>query len=208
MTTAGCIYVDIDDCLAQTARMFAKVFEQEHGRRVDLEEIESFDLGVSLGLTPESLDDFMKSVHRPEVLAEIEPMEGAIEALAAWVDRGYEVAVVTGRPPATEAVSRRWLTEQRVPHHSLTFLDKYSWSEDLFSGSQAISMDELSRRSFSLVVEDSAEVARRLAGVLDAPVALFDRPWNRSVPKPEDELKGRIFRCRDWQDIGERFSRP
>ena len=206
--TAGCIYVDIDDCLGQTARMFAKVFEQEYGRRVDLEEIESFDLGVSLGLTPESLDDFMKSVHRPELLAEIQPMNGAVETLAAWVDRGYEVAVVTGRPPGTEAVSRQWLTERGVPHHSLTFLDKYSWSEDLFSGSQAISMEELSRRSFSLVVEDSAEVARRLASVLDAPVALLDRPWNRSSPRPEDEFEGRIFRCRDWQDIGERFSRP
>ncbi|MGB5660433.1 MAG: bifunctional metallophosphatase/5'-nucleotidase [Thermoanaerobaculia bacterium] len=206
--TSGCIYVDIDDCLGQTARMFAKVFEQEYGRRVDVEEIESFDLGVSLGLTPESLDDFMKSVHRPEVLAEIQPMNGAVETLAAWVDRGYEVAVVTGRPPGTEAVSRQWLTERGVPHHSLTFLDKYSWSEDLFGGSQAISMEELSRRSFSLVVEDSAEVARRLASVLDAPVALLDRPWNRSSPRPEDELKGRIFRCRDWQDIGERFSRP
>ena len=206
--TVGCIYVDIDDCLGHTARMFARVFEQEYGRRVDLEEIESFDLGVSLGLSPESLDDFMKSVHRPEVLREIEPMEGAVEALAAWVDRCYEVAVVTGRPPGTEAVSRRWLTDQGVPHHSLTFLAKYSWSEDLFSGSQALSMEELARRSFSLVVEDSAEVARRLAAVLDAPVALLDRPWNRSSPKPEDDLKGRIFRCRDWQDIAERFSRP
>jgi len=205
---AGCIYVDIDDVLAQTARAFARVFEQEYGRRIDLEEIESFDLGVSLGLSPASLDDFMKSVHRPEVLAEIEPMDGAVEVLAAWVDRGYEVAVVTGRPPGTEAVSREWLTKQEVPHHSLTFLDKYSWSEDLFSGSQAISIEELSRRSFSLVVEDSAEVACRLAGVLEAPVALLDRPWNRSSPRPEDELKGRIFRCRDWQDIGERFSQP
>ena len=205
---AGCIYVDIDDVLAQTARAFARVFEQEYGRRIDLEEIESFDLGVSLGLSPESLDDFMKSVHRPEVLAEIEPMEGAVEVLAAWVDRGYEVAVVTGRPPGTEAVSREWLSKQEVPHHSLTFLDKYSWSEDLFSGSQAISIEELSRRSFSLVVEDSAEVACRLAGALDAPVALLDRPWNRSSPRPEDELKGRIFRCRDWQDVAERFSQP
>ncbi len=205
---AGCIYVDIDDVLAQTARAFARVFEQEYGRRIDLEEIESFDLGVSLGLSPASLDDFMKSVHRPEVLAEIEPMEGAVEVLAAWVDRGYEVAVVTGRPPGTEAVSREWLSKQEVPHHSLTFLDKYSWSEDLFSGSQAISIEELSRRSFSLVVEDSAEVACRLAGALEAPVALLDRPWNRSSPRPEDELKGRIFRCRDWQDIGERFAQP
>lgn len=205
---AGCIYVDIDDVLAQTARAFARVFEQEYGRRIDLEEIESFDLGVSLGLSPASLDDFMKSVHRPEVLAEIEPMEGAVEVLAAWVDRGYEVAVVTGRPPGTEAVSRQWLCKQEVPHHSLIFLDKYSWSEDLFSGSQAISIEELSRRSFSLVVEDSAEVACRLAGALDAPVALLDRPWNRSSPRPEDELKGRIFRCRDWQDIAERFSQP
>ena len=208
MTIAGCIYVDIDDVLAQTARAFARVFEQEYGRRIDLEEIASFDLGVSLGLSPASLDDFMKSVHRPEVLAGFHPEQIYVEVLAAWVDRGYEVAVVTGRPPGTEAVSRQWLSKQEVPHHSLIFLDKYSWSEDLFSGSQAISIEELSYRSFSLVVEDSAEVACRLADALDAPVALLDRPWNRSSPRPEDEFKGRIFRCRDWQDIAERFSQP
>ena len=208
MKSARCIYVDMDDVIGQTARTFAKVFEREYGRRVDLEEIESFDLGLSLGLSPESLDSFMKSVHRPEVLAEIEPMEGAIEALAAWVSRGYEVDVVTGRPPETEAVSRQWLAAWDVPHHSLTFLDKYSWSDELFSGSRAISMAELSRRPFSLVVEDSAEVARRIAGVLDAPVALLDRPWNRSSPKPEEEFDGRIFRCHDWQELSERFSQP
>lgn len=208
MTTAGCIYVDMDDVIGQTARTFAKVFEREYGRKIDLEEIESFDLGVSLGLSPESLDDFMKSVHRAEVLAEIEPMEGAIEALATWVEQGYEVAVVTGRPPETEAVSRQWLAEQKVPHHSLTFLDKYSWSDDLFSGSRAVSMAELSQRSFRLVVEDSAEVAKRLAAILDAPVALLDRPWNRGSPKPEEEFEGQIYRCRDWQDLRERFSRP
>jgi uncharacterized HAD superfamily protein len=198
----------MDDVIGQTARTFAKVFERDYGRTIDLEEIESFDLGISLGLSPESLDEFMKSVHRSEVLAEIEPMEGAIEALAAWVENGYEVVVVTGRPPETETVSREWLAEQKVPHHSLIFLDKYSWSEDLFSGSPAVSMAELSQRSFRLIVEDSAEVAKRLAGILDAPVALLDRPWNRSSPKPEDEFEGRIFRCRDWQDLCERFSRP
>lgn len=208
MKAAGCIYVDMDDVLGQTARTFAKVFEREHGRRVDLEEIQSFDLGVSLGLSPAALDDFMQSVHRPEVLAEIEPMEGAVAALTAWVELGYEVAVVTGRPPRTEEVSRQWLTEQGMPHHSLTFLDKYAWPEELSGGSRAISVEELARRSFSLVVEDSAEVARRLAAALGAPVVLLDRPWNRSAPRPEVDLKGQVFRCRDWQDISERFSRP
>ena len=208
MTNAGCIYVDLDDVLGQTALRFAEVFEQEYGRKIELEEIESFDLGLSLGLSPEELNDFMKSVHRPEVLAGIAPMGGAIEALSDWVEHGYEVAVVTGRPPETEAVSRRWLADREVPHHSLIFLDKYSWSDELFSGSRALSMAELSRRSFRLVVEDSAEVARRLAGVMETPVALLDRPWNRSSPKPEEEFEGRIFRCRDWQDLHARFSLP
>ena len=198
----------MDDVLGQTARTFTRVFEQEHGRRVDLEEIESFDLGVSLGLSRTSLDEFMKSVHRPEVLAEIEPMEGAVSALTAWVELGYEVAVVTGRPPRTEEVSRQWLAQQGMPHHSLIFLDKYGWPDDMFGGSEAISFEELALRSFSLIVEDSAEVARRLAGVLDAPVVLLDRPWNRSAPRPEVDLEGQVFRCRDWQDISQRFSRP
>ncbi len=86
MKAAGCIYVDMDDVLGQTARTFARVFEQEHGRKVDLEEIESFDLGVSLGLSRANLEEFMKSVHRPEVLADIEPMEGAVSTLTAEGD--------------------------------------------------------------------------------------------------------------------------
>ena len=104
MKAAGCIYVDMDDVLGQTARTFAKVFEREHGRRVDLEEIQSFDLGVSLGLSPAALDDFMQSVHRPEVLAEIEPMEGAVAALTAWHTTNPRIAAASatdGAPSST-----------------------------------------------------------------------------------------------------------
>lgn len=208
MTGNGSIYVDLDDVLGQTAKAFLGVLQREFEKSVDFEAIESFDLGKSLGLSEDALKVFMKSVHRPEVLSAIEPMQGAAKALGAWVDRGYEVSVVTGRPTATEAVSRRWLGASGLPHHNLTFLDKYSWSEEFLSETPALSLEELTRRPFRLAVEDSGEVALRLADTLAAPVVLMDRPWNRAAAVAAAEAAGKIYRCRDWQEIQERFPNP
>ena len=202
------IYVDLDDVLAETGRAFLRVLESEFGKRVDWNEIHDYDLGVSLGLGEEELTEFMHAVHRPEVLASVVPMGGALAALAAWVEGGYDIEVVTGRPGATEGISRQWLRDHQIPHHSLIHVDKYAWEEELLGTSSGVPLGRLAGNGYRLAVEDSAEVAIRLSEILDAPVAVLDRPWNRRRLDEFGDAEGRIVRCESWAEIRERFPAP
>jgi uncharacterized HAD superfamily protein len=200
------IYVDLDDVLCETARAFLGILRRDYGKTVDFEDIAWFDLGRSFGLEPPELDEFMRTVHEPEVLGSMEPVDGAVEVLEDWVAAGYEVAVVTGRPSSTYDVSREWLAEAGVPNRSLTFVDKYSrlgWPND---GPSVVPLSELGRTQYCLAVEDSADMARFLAGELGLQVLLFDRPWNRRPPPSVGaEATGEIHRCNNWREIAERF---
>lgn len=55
---------------------------------------------------------------------------------------------------------------------------------------------------FDFAVEDSLEMAVRLAAEAEIQVALVDRPWNRAVPALPPGVAERIVRCRDWDDVG------
>ena len=188
--------------------MFLDLLEREFDRRVEYEAIVAYDLGRSLDLNQDELDEFMVAVHRSEALLSIKPMQGAIDALEVWVEAGYTIEVVTGRPTVTAEVSQEWLNTAGVPHDALTFVDKYAWKENVFTGNSALPLHELPESGYCLAVEDSASVASRLATHMDAAVVLIDKPWNRDELVENDHEEGRITRCMDWEDISERFCLP
>ena len=209
MASARRIYVDLDDVLAQTGRMFLGVLAEEFGKRVAFEEIRSYHLGVSFALQTDELAEFMRLAHEPEALGSIEPMPGAAEALAAWRAAGYEVFVVTGRPPATRQATLAWLERHALPHDEFHFLDKYSryYRDEHGAPDGALHLDDLPGLDLCLAVEDFPGTCEHLSRELGVPVALFDRPWNREVEAPGGTA-GAIVRCRDWPEIGRRFPRP
>ena len=146
----------------------------------------------------------MHEAHLPERLEAVEPMAGAVPALEAWRESGYEIAVMTGRPPRTEALSRRWLARRDIPHDSLQSVDKYGRSGlyEADDPDSVVALADLPADGFSLAVEDHLEIATRLAQQLTAPVALLDRPWNRYAESPG------VTRFRDWGEIYARFPEP
>ena len=208
MSSGSQIYVDLDDVLSETGRTFLHVLSREFGKEIQWDDVHDYDLGVSLGMDESMLTEFMHAVHRPEVLASVETMPGALEALGKWVEQGYEIEVVTGRPKSTEEVSRQWLQEKEMPHHSLIHVDKYAWEEELLGTSAGVPLTRLAGSGYRLAVEDSAEVAIHLADIVDAPVVVLDRPWNRRRLEEESNLDGRIVRCKNWQEIIDRFPAP
>lgn len=208
MSSGSQIYVDLDDVLSETGRTFLHVLSREFGKEIEWDDVHDYDLGVSLGMDESMLTEFMHAVHRPEVLASVETMPGALEALGKWVEQGYEIEVVTGRPKSTEEVSRQWLQEKEMPHHSLIHVDKYAWEEELLGTSAGVPLMQLSGNGYCLAVEDSAEVAIHLTEILDAPVAVLDRPWNRQRLDDYPNADGRIVRCDNWQEIFDRFPAP
>ena len=208
MADAGRIYVDLDDVLAQTIPSLVALLERHFGRRVEIEDVVHFDLGRSFGLDPDELVEFMRLVHEPQVLAALEPKPGAVPTLTSWIERGYAVAVMTGRPPSAASASRRWLREHRIPHTSFACIDKYAREDWAGPAGRALSLDELAGLDFALAVEDSLEVAKLLVERCGVPVALMDRPWNRDLSGLGPATRASIVRCHDWAELAERFPNP
>ncbi len=190
--------------------MFLGVLAERFGRSVPFEEIRSYHLGDSFALAADELDEFMRLAHLPEALASVEPMPGAVEALADWRQRGYEVFVVTGRPPATLEDTLSWLDRHGMTYAEFHFLDKYS---EYYSGRPAegtLCLADLPGLDFCLAVEDFPGTAQHLADKVGVPVALFDRPWNRAVEARGEDCDegGPLVRCRGWAEIVRRFPAP
>lgn len=200
------IYIDLDDVLCETALEFASLLEKRYGRKVDFNQITSFDLGTSFTLTPSELEEFLSAAHEPKILEVLKPVEGALDAVKVWHDKGYEIHVVTGRPTSTFEASKQWLTRHEVPHTSLTFVDKYSRHNSNNAQIQPVPLSQLSEVGFCFAVEDSPTFADYLVKTLNVRVALFDRPWNR-VFTPEGDISDRIIRCRGWEDVIHNFGR-
>ena len=188
------IYVDFDDVLCHTARHFLLIVEREFGKKIGYQQLTNFDVGHSCGLTADERDELYRIVHRPDELLRMTPVTEAKDVLRQWETQGFEIAIVTGRPPDSTEVSLEWLAKHQISHSSFTVVDKYSRFAIL--NTNAISLTELSKRRFCLAVEDSLPMAHFLAGEMNVPVALIDRPWNRS-----DVEHSRIGRYGDWLAI-------
>jgi uncharacterized HAD superfamily protein len=194
------IYVDFDDVLCATARHFLAVVEREFDKRIAYDELTDFDIGTSCGLRPEETAELYRIVHRPDELMQMAPIDGAIAALRQWADSGYEIAIVTGRPPESYEPSLAWLDRYRVPHQSFSMVDKYSRFRT--DNTVAIRLDELARREYCWAVEDSLPMAQFLATQMKLPVALIDCPWNRAA---EDHVN--VGRYAEWQTLATQMPR-
>jgi uncharacterized HAD superfamily protein len=197
------IYVDIDDVLSETIERLVDLLELVHERRVDLDAVEHFDLEKSFGLDPAQLDAFMERAHDDDVILSIAPMFGAADVLSRWDAAGHRITLVTGRPPKTNAASRLWLDTHDFTHETLHHLDKWNRPRWNLDGLPALRFDDIPEFEFDFAVEDSLDTAVRLIEEFEIPVALMDRPWNRSVESVSKKTRGSLIRCSDWTQIAE-----
>ncbi len=171
-----------------------------YGRDVSLEDLHTWDLGVSLGLAEHEVQPFMDRVHAPETLGAMALIDGAREALHRIGALGFEVHIVTGRPPSTAATTRDWLRARKVPHDVLIHVDKYGHNVASSAECRVLALGDLAHKAYAFAVEDSGETAVYLAGK-GVPVALMDRPWNRGVEVRAAEERKLISRYSDWSGV-------
>ena len=196
------IYVDFDDCLCETARAFTGIAKRLFGKEVPYEEMHFFNLQDSFKLTDDEYNQLMIEGHLPEVLLSFEETPGASRVINEWINQGYEVDIITGRPYSTYEVSRRWLDEHGLDRVNLFFLNKYG--RDPFYAKQEKSLNDYNleledyyRMKFDYAIEDSPMAFRFFNHLPTLKVMIYDRPWNRECELPDCNY----FRCLDWDYI-------
>jgi uncharacterized HAD superfamily protein len=196
MPPPGTIYVDMDDVLCETARALLAIAEREFGKTIHYDQLNTFEVGEACGLESREIAELFRIAHHPDELLGMAPIEEAAAVLRQWADAGHEIAIVTGRPPTTYEASVEWLHRHRLPYHTVLMVDKYGRfaTED----TTAISLAELATKQFFFAVEDSPTMAKFLAEEMKIPVALLDRPWNRTAG--EHSL---INRYSHWHEIAQ-----
>lgn len=188
------IYVDVDDVLSMTTQTYPNVVIRQLGKSVSFEDLTCFDLKRCFKLTDNEFQYFFDLVHQPDFLMAFEPVEGAIQALQDWADKGHIIDIVTGRPTSAQEATLEWLAKHDVPFRGFIMVDKYNRPGNDMS--LAISKAELSMMNYDLAVEDSPDMALFLARDMDVSTALIHQPWNR-----ECAIHDNLVRCVSWDEV-------
>lgn len=191
------IYIDYDDCLCETARAFTGIAERLFGKKVPYEEVRFFNLQDSFKLTDDEYKQLMIEGHLPEVLLSFEETPGASKVINEWIDKGYEVDIITGRPYSSYEISRIWLDKHGLDRVRLLCLNKYG-RDGLFKTSDFnLELEDYYRMKFEYAIEDSPMAFNFFDHLPELKVMVYDRPWNRECKLPNSNY----FRCSDWEYI-------
>ena len=191
------IYVDFDDCLSESGRFFAGLASELFGKNVPYEAMRFFNMQQSFGLTDEEYDRLLAVGHEPERLLSYRETPGASAVINEWMEKGYDVSVITGRPFSAYEASRAWLDGHGLEKVRLFCLDKYG-RENFIKGSVFnLTLDDYRGMKFDYAVEDSPAAFRFFNHLPQLKVMVFDRPWNRACTFPG----GNYCRVYDWRRI-------
>ena len=191
------IYVDFDDCLCETGRYFPGLAAKLFGKDIPYEAIRHFDLQKSFSLTEDQYVRMMTEAHRPESLLSFEETEGASETINAWIDSGYGVSIITGRPASAYEPSRAWLDRHGLERARLYCLNKYGRDSFLKGSDFNLELEDYYRMPFDYAVEDSTTAFQFFAHLPELRVLVYDRPWNQQCVFPGENY----CRCFDWETI-------
>ena len=191
------IYVDFDDCLCETGRFFPGLLTRLFGKNVPYEDMKYFSLQQSFSLTDEQFKQLMIEGHQPEALLSFDETPGASEVINSWIDAGYHVSVITGRPFSTYEASRIWLDRHGLERAPLYCLNKYGRDGFIRDNDFSLELEDYYKMRFDYAVEDSPSAFQFFSHLPELKVLVFDRPWNHDCEFPR---KG-YTRCFDWDTI-------
>ena len=150
-------------------------------------------------MTNEQYEHMMIEAHRPEVLITDEETPGARETVNGWIDKGYDVSVITGRPDSAYEPSRAWLDQHGLERVKLYCLNKYGRDSFIKNSKFNLELEDYYKMHFDYAVEDSPKAFKFFEHLPELKVMVFDRPWNHETQLPGENYR----RCYDWEMVRE-----
>lgn len=191
------IYIDFDDVICETAKHFIKLAKMLFGIELPYHEVQFFNLQKSFDLNDAQYDELMRTAHTPENLLAYEETPDASGVINKWIEEGYDISIITGRPFEAYEPSRRWLDAHGLERAPLFTVDKYGREKADQAWSYGLSLEEFYKMTFDFAIEDSPAAFEHVLHFTDCTVAVYDRPWNRQCAFPNKNF----VRCGSWTEI-------
>ena len=157
------IALDLDGVLADTMRLWIKLWRRRTGQMIEFEDLDEWDFWRRLGISEGKFMDVMNDAWR--LWRIMPPTESSLSDKVRKIKRFGRVDIVTARPRVTERYVLNWLRLHEIPY------DEYVWIR---------SCREKPRLNYDVYIDDSPLIVdgcMRRGRLL----ILYDRPWNRRV---------------------------
>jgi uncharacterized HAD superfamily protein len=191
------IGIDIDDVLIKSAEFSIRLYNEEYGTKLTLDDWYDFSSPEVWGV--DDLPTIVKRVmdiFKDEAFVSVEPVEDAKAVLGHLVNDGHELCAITGR---TETIRQQTILVLDT-HFPDIFKSETVYFVDHFShdGQKTSKADVGTRLGLTHFIDDQVEHANALnqAGVT---TILFSQGYKWNQTGADKSVK----RASDWKSIGE-----
>lgn len=194
------IGIDIDNVVSDSYKAFLEKFNTVFGTKIIYEKIDDFYyLEKSSGVDFSETREFINRLIIDETFQmTISPVTDAVSSIKKFHQKGHSIYFITARPKTALNHTKKWLAKHGLAGKNF-ILDLFEGTRHhLANLSQTISYKKriVKEKGIDVLIEDSLEISE----VMDIPVILIDRPWNRGVTG-----KRNLFRVKTWKEIESLF---
>jgi len=186
------IAVDADEILAAFLDHFLFFHNTRYKTNLGKNDIFSFRMEELFGINEEEVLRRIDEYYAARLILDIVPVEGAIEGVNALLDKGYELQIVTARPPSYKHLTVEW-----VERHFPKKFNQIHFAFNPFNkNSERLTKAQVCKQIGAEVLIDDSIVNARDCAENGITVYLMHTNWNK-----DEHLPANIIRVESWMEI-------
>lgn len=194
--TSEVIAVDADEILAAFLEHFINYHNLKYKTSLKKDDVKSFKLEELFGIKEDDVLSRMNEYYESGEVLKIELVEGSIEGIESLLKKGYELQIITARPPHYKKDTIEWVRKY--------FPDKFKEIHFAFNPfnkhSEKSTKAEICKQiGAKVLIDDNLVNALDCAGN-GITVYLMDAPWNQT-----EDLPVKVVRVKSWKEITEQL---
>jgi len=171
------IAVDLDGVLAESMLVWCDRANREFGTQLNMEDLDSWSSWKRFSI---SKDDFYRLLDETWIdWEQIPPTEPGIADKVGRIEKFGDIDIVTGRSRGTEEAAKSWVENQKVRYRH--FVRVAGWRDKILL-------------NYDVYIDDAPDLMPLVSHSPTAWAILYDRPWNRDVPRMPKVLKAERWR--------------
>ncbi len=195
-TSKKVIAVDADEVLAEFMEHFLMFHNLRYETQFTKSEITSFRFEEVFKIEERDVLSRIGEFYEDKVIHEIKPVKGALAGINELLDRGYNLEIITARPPYYKKITIDWVEK----HFPKKFKQIHFAFNPFNKNSERLTKAQICKQIGAKVLIDDNLVNALDCAENGITVYLMDAPWNKT-----EDLPGNVVRVGSWKEIVERL---